>query len=56
MLAPHHAENPQLGDVRFAPQNFLNARVFVRRQSVLRRNLRRHLNFALYRLLHISFQ
>src|SRR5260370_13680623 len=41
VLAPHHAENAQLGDVRLAPENLFYARVFFGGKAVLRSNLRR---------------
>src|SRR5271168_5654142 len=47
MLAPHHAENSQLRKRRIAPQYFLRACVFFRREAVLGRNLRSYLNFSL---------
>ena len=35
MLAPHHAENSEFGDIRIAAENFLNARVFFGGKAVL---------------------
>ncbi len=35
MLAPHHAENAQLGEIGLAAENFLDARVFFGREAVL---------------------
>ena len=47
VLAPHHAENSQLRKRRIAPQYFLRARVFFRREAVLGCNLRSYFNFSL---------
>ena len=35
MLAPHHREDPELGEVRLASENFLNPLEFVRSKAVL---------------------
>ena len=40
VLAPHHAEDAQLGNVRVASQNFLDTRVFVEGKAVFSGNLR----------------
>src|SRR6516164_1737382 len=56
VLAPHHTENSQLRVIRIAPQNLLNASVFLRRQAMLGRNFRRNFDFSLYRLLHFFCQ
>ena len=45
VLAPHHAEDAQLGDVGIAAQNFLHARVFGSREAVLRGDFCRYFNF-----------
>ncbi len=34
MLAPHDRENPELGEVRFAPENFFDPLVFLRREAM----------------------
>jgi hypothetical protein len=34
MLAPHHGKNSQLGDVRFASENFFDTDKFLRRQAM----------------------
>jgi hypothetical protein len=34
VLAPHHAENSQLSEIRIASQYFLRTRVFARSQTV----------------------
>src|SRR5690348_9168016 len=47
MLAPADAENSKLSNIGIASQNLLDARVFLRRQPMLSRNLRRHFNFSL---------
>ena len=47
VLAPHHAEDAQLRDVRIAPEDFLNARIFFARYAMLRRDFRRHFDFGL---------
>jgi len=41
VLAPHHAEDAKLGEIRVAAQDFLDARVFLGRKPVLGRDLRR---------------
>ena len=41
MLAPHHRKNSELSEVRLASENFFDASEFLRRQAVLRNNLRR---------------
>ena len=46
MLAPHHAEDAEFGEVGVAAQNFLRARVFVGGKTVLGRDLRRDFNFG----------
>src|SRR5580704_4231662 len=46
VLAPHHAENAQLSDVRIAAKNLLNARVLLARYAVLGCNFRRYLDFS----------
>ena len=35
MLAPHYRENAELGEVRLAPEDFLNPLEFFRRKAVL---------------------
>ena len=35
VLAPHHAENSELGEIRVAAEDFLDARVFLGREAVL---------------------
>ena len=40
MLAPHHRKNSQLGEVRFAPENFFDALIFLRRQAMFGHNFR----------------
>jgi len=45
VLAPHHAENAQLGYVGIAPEDLLRARIFRSRQAMLRGNFRRNFNF-----------
>ena len=35
MLAPHHREDAELGEVRLASEDALDARVFLRREAVL---------------------
>ncbi len=37
VLAPHHAEDAQLGEVRVTTENFLDARVLFGRKAVLSR-------------------
>ena len=51
VLAPHHAENAKLGEVRIAPENLLDACVFVGGEAVLGRDLRRNFNFGFDHLL-----
>src|SRR5580704_3609256 len=46
VLAPHHAEDAQLRDVRIAPEDLLNARVFFGRYPVLCSNFRSYLDFS----------
>ena len=41
MLAPHHTENAQLREIRFATDDLLNALVFLRRKTVFGDQLRR---------------
>src|SRR5438045_1616973 len=43
MLAPHHRKNSQLGEIRFASENFFDAAKFLRRQAMLGHNFRRDL-------------
>ena len=45
MLAPHHRENPELGEVGFAAENFFDLLELFRRQAVFRHQLRS--NFGL---------
>src|SRR3984957_18395286 len=47
MLAPHHAENSKLGEIRITAQGFLDARVFVRSKAVLGGHLRRYFDFSI---------
>ena len=35
MLAPHHGKDAELGEVRLAPEDFLNLLEFFRRKAVL---------------------
>src|SRR5215470_94463 len=46
VLAPHHGENPQLGDVRIAAENFLNAGVLFGGYAVLGGNFGSDLDFC----------
>ena len=46
VLAPHHAEDAELGEVRVAAEDFLDARVFVGREAVLGRHLGRDFDFS----------
>src|SRR5437660_7829158 len=39
VLAPHHGKDSELGEVRFTPENFLDALEFFRSQAVLRHQL-----------------
>jgi hypothetical protein len=41
MLRPHHGEDAEFGPVRLAPEQLLQALIFVRRQTVLGHDLRR---------------
>ena len=50
MLAPHHRENPELGEVRFAPENFFDALVFLRREPVLAHHFGCDFRFRSHRL------
>ena len=45
MLAPHDRENPQLGEIRFAAENFLDAFVFFRREAMFAHYFGRNLRF-----------
>ena len=45
VLAPHHAENAQLGYVGIASEDLLHARIFRSREAVLRGDFRRNFNF-----------
>src|SRR5437660_12471080 len=45
VLAPHHAENAQLGDVRFAAEDLPDARVFFPGQAVFRGDFRSVFHF-----------
>jgi hypothetical protein len=36
MLAPHDGENPKLGEIRLASEDFLDLLKFLRRQAMLR--------------------
>ena len=45
MLAPHDREDPQLGEVRFAAENFFDALVFFRREAVFAHHFGRNLRF-----------
>ncbi len=49
VFAPHHAENPQLRDVRVAAQDLLDTRVFRSGKAVLRGDFRRDSYFHAYR-------
>ena len=40
VLAPHHAEDAEFGEVRIAAEDFLDARVFVGGEAVLGGDLR----------------
>src|ERR1044072_9571670 len=42
VLAPHHRENSQLSEIRFAPKNFSDAVKFFRRKSMLFDEFRRN--------------
>src|SRR5882762_8982038 len=46
VLTPHHAEDAQLGEVRFAPKNFLDARVLFSGEAVLSRQFRCDSDFS----------
>jgi hypothetical protein len=46
MLAPHDGENPQLGEVWFAPENLPDPLTFFRGQSVLRDDFGRDFGFS----------
>ena len=46
VLAPHHAEDAQLGEVRIAPQDLLRARVFVSGEAVFCGDLRGDFNLC----------
>ncbi len=46
VLAPHHAENAELGDVRLAAKDLLNARVFLARYAVFGGDLWSDSNFS----------
>src|SRR5438270_831063 len=46
VLAPHHTEDAQLGNVWLAPEDLFDARVFFTRQAVLRRDFGRYLDFS----------
>src|SRR5208282_16923 len=46
VLAPHHTENAELGDVGIAAQDLLNARVFVTCDAVFGGNFRSHFDFG----------
>ena len=45
VLAPHHREDAEFGDVRFAAEDLFDAGVFVRRQAVLRCDFGSDANF-----------
>ncbi len=46
VLAPHHAEDAELGEVGIAAENFLDARVLFGREAVLGDELRRDFDFG----------
>ena len=46
VLAPHHAEDAQLGDVWLAAEDLLDAGVFVGGEAVLRGDFRRYSDFG----------
>src|SRR5258705_1496103 len=46
VLTPHHAEDAQLGEVRFAPKNFLDARVLFIGEAVFSREFRCDSDFS----------
>ncbi len=46
VLAPHHAEDAKLGEVRIAAKNFLDARVFLGGEAVLGRQFQCDFNFG----------
>src|SRR5260370_36527665 len=46
VLAPHHAENAQFGNVRVAPKDLLNARIFLARYAVFGGDLRSDSDFG----------
>src|ERR1700676_36342 len=46
MLAPHHAENAEFGDVGIAAEDLLDAQIFVARHSVFGDDFRSHFDFG----------
>src|ERR1700674_419496 len=46
VLAPHHAEDAQLGDVWLAPEDLLHARIFFGGEAVLGDDFRRYSDFG----------
>ena len=40
MLTPHHRKDSQLGEIRFAPENFFDPLEFFRRETVFRHKFR----------------
>jgi len=46
VLAPHHAEDAEFGEIGIAAENLLGAGVLVRGEAVLGRDLRRDFEFG----------
>ena len=46
VLAPHHAEDAELGEAGVTSQDFPDARVFIGCKPMLGRNLRRDFDFS----------
>src|SRR5579883_1629272 len=46
MLAPHHTENAELGDVRVAAEDLLDALVLLARHAALGGDFRSHFDFC----------
>ena len=47
VLAPHHAEDAELGEIRLAPENCLNASVLFGGEAVLGRQFLRNSDFSI---------
>ena len=47
VLAPHHAEDAEFGEIGIAAENFLDARVFFGREAVFGDDFGRHFDFGL---------